>query len=137
MKPAALLLQFILHFSPAEIALQPQPHDLHETVEERAERMAEIARDVWFVASIEAPFPGMNRWQSALAALAVARVESDMSLDVDTFQCTPPRADGCRAFGLLQAHPAKRGRAATSADATRCPHRRLASHAKQHDAVRW
>lgn len=137
MKPAALLLQFILHFSPAEIALQPQPHDLHETVEERAERMAEIARDVWFVASIEAPFPGMNRWQSALAALAVARVESDMSLDVDTFQCTPPQGGWLPGIWSTPGAPGERGRAATSADATRCPHRRLASHAKQHDAVRW
>jgi hypothetical protein len=74
-------------------------------VDERRERMAEIARDAWFVASTESPFPGMTRWQSVVAAMATANVETNFALDVDTFRCVPPRADHCHAVGLLQAHP--------------------------------
>jgi hypothetical protein len=101
-KPAALLLQLILHFSPAEIALQPQPHDLHETVDERRARMADIAADVWFVAQHEAPLGRQLR--SAIEMLAVANVESHFSLDVDSFRCLAPRCDWASAFGILQAH---------------------------------
>lgn len=101
----AVLLALILRAAPAELADRPHPGTLRETVDERRERMRSIAEDAWFVASTERPLPGMSREDTAIAMLALARVESDFRLDVDRFQCAKGWCDGGIAIGLGQVHP--------------------------------
>lgn len=104
MTPQQLLLALVLAAHPPELALRPQPGDTHETVDERRVRLESIASDAWHVARIDPPLPGFSREDTALAILAVARVESDFALDVDSGNCAPKRCDNNRAIGIMQVH---------------------------------
>jgi hypothetical protein len=107
------LIALVLQAAPPELATRPQPGSAVETVAERRDRLEAIARDAWDIAhEPEAPrLPGYTTAGSALVMLALARVESDFALDVDSFACIDPerrleawRCDNGHAIGLLQLH---------------------------------
>jgi hypothetical protein len=107
------LIALVLAAAPPELALRPQPGNAVESVDERRTRLKDIARTAWFVAHEPdaARLPGYTTAGSALVLLALSRVESDYSLDVDSFACLdaakrlePWRCDNGLAIGLIQLH---------------------------------